>query len=598
MDAYRIGVSIVMANGVSPVLAVIGRDLLGLNTNVSKIQSNFAGWSTALIGVGSILTGATILGALTKIVEKTAEFQDALTKISQLNPKVAELVKSGDIQKLAFNVGTSLGMKVEDVTKVYGGIYGVLQDPQEAEELTPIAARYARLMQMRHPGSKPEASINTLMRAGELSGRLTDDAGKIDPKKVDEWFDMAARLEAATHGQVNPETLLGLAQQGGGVALRGLSQEGYEHMAIVAQMMGGQRAGTSLLSLRSQMSGAMLKRSAEAMQNYGLLQDGEWSSEGGHVTMTDPAQKRMLNLVNKDPMAFVNEIVDKLEKKGITNKDDQMVALQQILGRQTTQRMVADMLLARQQIERETKGLEQGATVKQGLGMYGNNITANMQNLSTAWHNLIIAIGGPEGERFGRFLGQLAGIVNRVTAEVNKLSPETIDLIFKATAGFAAGLVAIGGVLTVATISLMVGAPVAIAAAVTGVVAGVATFVALNWQGVKDIFAGITSAISGFIDQIVAIYDKVKGFLFTDKSPKQDPTEHLQKNPFLFLQRFDPSSGGGRGGNITLSLNVDGRTLAQVVSEQQGLLTEFPSGAPAADGVGRWHAGDHNYNDI
>ena len=73
------------------------------------------------------------------------------TKVSQLNPKVAALVNSGEIQKMAFGVGTGLGMKVEDVTKVYGGIYGVLRDPNEAEELTPIAARYARLMQMRHP---------------------------------------------------------------------------------------------------------------------------------------------------------------------------------------------------------------------------------------------------------------------------------------------------------------------------------------------------------------------------------------------------------------------------------------------------------------
>ena len=188
------------------------------------------------------------------------------------------------------------------------------------------------------------------MRAGELSGRLTDAEGRIDPKMVENWFDLAAKLEAATHGQVNAQTLLGLAQQGGGVALRGLSQEGYEHMAIVAQMMGGQRAGTSLLSLRSQMTGAMLKRSAEAMQDYGILGSDEWGSEGGHVTLSDAATHRMLNTVNKDPMDFVNMLVDRLEAKGITNKDDQMVALQRILGRQTTQRMVADMLLARQQI--------------------------------------------------------------------------------------------------------------------------------------------------------------------------------------------------------------------------------------------------------
>lgn len=594
MDAYKIGVSIVLANGVSPVLAIIGKDLLGLNTSVEAIQRNFGGWSAALIGVGAILTGSTILGAMTKIAMKAADFQDALTKISQLNPKVAELVKSGEITKMSYGIGTSLGMKVEDVTKVYGGIYGVLQDPHEAEELTPIASRYARLMQMRHPGSKPEQSINTLMRAGELSGRLTDDNGKIDPKKVEEWFDMAARLEAATHGQVNPEQLLGLAQQGGGVALRGLSTEGYEHMAIMAQMMGGQRAGTALLSLRSQMGGTMMKRSAEAMQEYGLLNDGEWTTEGGHVSLSESASKRLNDLVSKDPMNFINFLVDRLEARGIKDKDDQMQALQRILGRQTTQRMVADMLLAREQIKRETEGLQQGATVRQGLDAYSGNIHAGMQNVSAAWHNLLVAIGGPEGERFAALLNKIAGAFNWLTAQVNKLSPEQIDWIFKIMAGFAAGLIVLGGVVTAALVSTLIAAPVAIAGAVTGVAAAVGTLLYLQWDKVKALFEGITSAISSFIDKIVGLYDKVKSFLFTDKSPKQNPAE-MQKNPFLFLQRFDPSTDTGKGGAITLALNIDGRTLAQAVSDQLASLHDFSTGGHAADGMSRFGNVDQGF---
>ena len=598
MDAYRIGVSIVMANGVSPVLAVIGRDLMGLHTNVNAIQSNFQGWSAALIGVGAILTGASIMGALTKIVEKTAEFQDSLTKISQLNPKVAELVKSGEIQKQAFGVGTNLGMKVEDVTKIYGGIYGAIQDPKESEEILPYAAAYARLMQARHPGSHPEESIRTLVKAGELSGRLYDDKGQIDPAKVKEWFDMAAIAEAATHGQVNAQALYGMAQQAGPGSLRGLSKEGYEHMMILSQEMGGQRAGTALLSLRQQMTGTMMKRSAEAMQHYGILNDGEWTSEGGHVSMTDAAKDRLLGALKQDPVKFVDDLVEQLEKRGITDKDKQMEAVTEMIGRQTSQRFVQDIIAQRQQIERETRGLDQGATVEQGLAGYGKNINANMQNLQSAWHNLIVAIGGPEGERFGQFLGTLASVVNRVTAEVNKLKPETIDLIFKLVTGFAAGLVVLGGIVTVALVSTLVSAPVAIAGAIAAVAAAVGTFIALEWTKIKAIFDGITSAISGFIDQIVALYDKVKGFFI----PRQGDAPQFNKdlddaNKMYTPMRFDPSNGGGGAKHITLSLNVDGRTLAQVVSEQLSELTEFPSMAPAADGVSRWHAGDHNYGD-
>ncbi|UGY15111.1 hypothetical protein HAP48_0042405 [Bradyrhizobium septentrionale] len=658
MNAYQIGVSIVLANGVSPVLAIIGSDLLKLHTSTGQINQNFAGWSTALLGVGAILTGATILGAMTKIVEKSADFQDAMTKVSQLNPKVAELVKSGEIQRMSFKIGSDLGMKVEDVTKVYGGIYGVLQDPEEAEKITPMAARYARLMQARHPGSHPEDSINTLMRAGELSGRLTDEHGRIDPKKVQDWFDMAARLEAATHGQVNPEQLLGLAQQGGGVALRSLSQEGYEHMAIMAQMMGGQRAGTALLSLRSQMTGTMMKRSAEAMQEYGLLKEGEWTHAGGHVEMTDEAAHRMLSLVNKDPMAFVEELLKRLEAKGIHGSDDQMLALQRILGRQTTQRMVADMLLAREQIKRETAGLEQGATVDQGLAGYDKNIHAAQQNMSTAWHNLMIAIGGSQGERFATFLNKIADGIKWVTDKVNGLDPKTIDTIFQVTAGLAAGLVTIGAVLLVAlgtvTIGALVGSATLIGGAVAAVVAAAATFAAFHWDDIKAAFNGIYGAITGFIDKLVALYHSIGGWFSsapnhnprvgggprgdaksdgaappspawsppagmvlgtevapggitpggvpptTQAAPSGTPSYnprsgyHPNLRPGIQLQSWNPGIERNKPSQISLSLQIDGRTLAQAISDELEALLGFPTGAPSPDGVGRWFDGDHN----
>jgi hypothetical protein len=620
MDAYRIGVSIVLANGVSPILAIIGKDLLGLKTSINAIEQNFGGWTTALVGFGSVLAGSAILGTVTKLAEKAADFQDALTKVSQLNPKVAALVNSGEVKKMAFGLGTQLGMNVEDITKIYGGIYGVLQDPKEAEELTPYAARYARLMQMRHPGSHPEESINTLMRAGELSGRLTDERGGIDQTKVKEWFDLAARLEAATHGQVNPETLLGLAQQGGGVSLRGLSQEGYEHMAIVAQMMGGQRAGTSLLSLRSQMTGNMMKRSAEAMQDYGLLKDGEWSSEGGHVQMTDEAAHRMLSLVNKDPMTFVNTLVDRLEAKGITNKDDQMLALQRILGRQTTQRMVSDMLLARQQIARETTGLDQGATVDQGLSGYDRNIHAAQENLGAAWHNLQVAMGDQETQKFADIINRIARGLNSVTDSITRLTPQQMDKVFEVITGVGAGLIVLGGILTGALLTSIVGAPILIGAAATALAAALATLAAFNpdwlqsdsisqWlnrslidpiqsflhsDSIARAFAGLGDAILAAIKSALSnAYHGITGVPVQPDAQKfNDQLKDANKN--YVPMRFDSGVERPKAQPVSFSLSVDGRTLAEAVSEQLSELMAFPTGAGAPDHYGQWADADSN----
>ena len=48
---------------------------------------------------------------------------------------------------------------------------------------------------------------------------------------------------------------------------------------------------------------------------------------------------------------------------------------------------------------------------------------------------------------------------------------------------------------------------------------------------------------------------------------------------------------------INLSLNIDGRALASAVTDVMGNSTGFATQAPAADGVGQFFSGDHNYPD-
>jgi hypothetical protein len=48
---------------------------------------------------------------------------------------------------------------------------------------------------------------------------------------------------------------------------------------------------------------------------------------------------------------------------------------------------------------------------------------------------------------------------------------------------------------------------------------------------------------------------------------------------------------------IALSLNINGRELAQAVSTALATLNEYPTGAPAADGMSRHFSGDHNQAD-
>jgi hypothetical protein len=57
------------------------------------------------------------------------------------------------------------------------------------------------------------------------------------------------------------------------------------------------------------------------------------------------------------------------------------------------------------------------------------------------------------------------------------------------------------------------------------------------------------------------------------------------------------AGGTSRTPQISLSLNLDGRTLAQAVSDSLATLGEHATGAPAFDGTSQFVGGDHNHTD-
>jgi hypothetical protein len=56
-EVYRVGVTIALANAVSPVLALISRDLLMFGGKLKDIEKGFASWKAPLVGAAAILGG-------------------------------------------------------------------------------------------------------------------------------------------------------------------------------------------------------------------------------------------------------------------------------------------------------------------------------------------------------------------------------------------------------------------------------------------------------------------------------------------------------------------------------------------------------------
>jgi|GEM_PF-3560009 len=618
-DAYKVSVSLVLANGVSPTLAIIGRDLLGLRPTIKGIEDNFKGWSTALVGVGSILAGATILGAMTSLVEKSKEFNHQMVSLQRVGGSMTSAVLSGDVRKRAFDIAQRVPMKVEDLVKIPGMTYSILRgDMGEVNSTWEPLAKFGYVLKSNKDyHGDPMQDIAGAIRAGELTGRIANSEGQIDLGKLNTWLDFVAKTTAATHGMVNGQTLLGMAQQGG-FTMRNLSPEGQAEMAIMAQAMGGQRTGTAYMSLWQQMAaGTMFSRTAEGMQELGFLKPDEWHKSGGRVVLSPEASKRLTGLIGKDPMVFAQKLKSALEERHITDPMDQVTAIMRLLNRQTTQRFMGEMFSNMQQ------QLAERGIIMQGMGaeasfdlLQSKDLDTNIDAFKASWHNLLVALGDPMTASAIEKLRSITDAVKGMGG-MAAVHPEAVNAVMQVVTALAVGLATIGGI---ALLSL-----VSIPAAIGGAVAAIVTLVALNWKDIADFFVGLGKSIAEFgkvnLSFIVFMLDKIKNSIVSfidsissiaskawwlfgmggmDASPLKHKSSFFQddgvrQRPLPIPTHFDPQTHHAAATRQPITLEIDGHTLAHIMVDRVDDQTMFSTGAAAPDGASRYFGGDRNY---
>lgn len=639
-EVYEMMMKLGLEGSAMASLANISSVLSSMHHKVGEIERGFHSWRLALVGVGGLIGGALILGGLEKLIEKTKGYSDELVRLKRLGGEMGEYAASGDLAKKAFEISKRVPMSVEELMKIPGMAYSII-GKEEAVDVWESLAKYSFLQQSDSKfKAAPDKALQDVLRAGELTGRITDPvSGAIDMKKLDEYLDMVAKIKAATHGMVNEQTLLGMAKQGG-LALRNLTDEGFMSEAIMAQAMGGPRAGTALLSLMQQFAGGtMRKRTAVGMEELGLLKPEDWSTDkGGGVVLTEEASKRLNKLISKDPLELAAKLRDQFEKEGITDPEERMRKVMRAFGRQTTQRYTAEEVNNFEQMFRERERMQQGMGAGAGFDLTKQqSVSANMEAVKAAWTNLQVAVAGPESENVIKFLQSLTGTINSMTDMIRGMDPETLKNIGVGLAALGAALIGGGAVALLAAIGP--------AGWLIGGIIGLTTAFlndekAIN--GMHQLTAGISSLLSNLYDEkaingmhqlasgigslAVLAWDSVASGLNTISSAISKFIEWLKSlNPFgakeapggwknwggvdhpggMSPAPFKKSSylGGDGGASIipanfttggdkkqilqpvTITLNMDGRMMAQAMGDVLQDYYEHPTGSPSPDGL-------------
>jgi len=425
MDIYKIGVTIALTNEMSKVIAVIATDLLGLTKRIGEVES---AWKK--LGSANVMTTLGIGAGVVAMAEMVEHAKD-------LSHELVQMQKTGMSPELFANLREQAkmiplrvpGVTQEDVIRAATGTYSVFGEEIGKGDFLERMVKFEQVV--ANTMGKFTLSTDELVKAlrgAEMSGYITNkDTGVVDPDKMREFLTLTERMTMMTHGIVSPSTILGLAQQGG-PALMQLDDKGMMTLLMLSQMMGGGRAGTAMMSLYQQLGGGvMYGRTAEELEKLGLLKPEEWKFEHGKVTVTPEASKRLTAEMGKDPMEWAkNVVLPAMAAHGIKGPEEINIELFKMLQRQTTERMVADVIRNMKQMEAEKGRIGQAYDVEKGLAAEVADIPQAEANIGAALHNLNLALVG-DGANLAKGLNQLADLINKISGGFMAFDKWTIE---------------------------------------------------------------------------------------------------------------------------------------------------------------------------
>jgi hypothetical protein len=591
-NVYEIATKISMTNAVSPVLAVIAKEVLNLDGGIKNLQKSLGSLRGALaIGGGLALAGGVAMAAgLKNIADNARDLSHELTQLKKLNISADQLaqVRAGALGAVRAVPGTTETAALQ----TYGSAYSMFGHEGSLRLMRPLAEFAQVAGNTSGDYEKAEQNLYSMIRSGDLMGKFIDEVThKVDPAKLEKFLDLGSKVILGTHGKVDSATWLGLAQQGG-PALSQLSDKGLLTMAIASQAMGGPRAGTALTSLYQQMvGGKMTETAAKHLHDLGLVGDYR-VSRGGHVVWNKGAlDGEFTEKLKTDPLAAVGVMKAAMEKHGFDSIEKMVPELFQVLGRQTTQRLIHDLLRNYPQImaERERIGGAMGVGDSKKV-QNEQDYTQVEHNLEVAWKNLMLAIAGPNSENAIRLMKALTDALNSFSEKVRATNPDTLAKI-------GAGL----GILSAALVGA--GAAALVAALGTGgwVVLGIgalgAAFVVFKDDLAKLIpsASDAAHAIMGFIEAIKkigsAIAEAISG-AWNSFSHSEGGGGGGRGRSGIHYQNYRPSGGGGGSGTQPINLYIDGEPLHAAVIKAEYRASAHPRQAPSFDGLRHFPASD------
>lgn len=591
-DVWQIGVKISLTNGMSPVLAIIAKDLLGIKGSVAEVEKAFGGWKTAIAGAGAVLAGGVLIDGVLKLADKGKELLDQQDKLQRSGMGLNDVLR---IQKDYFDsvskaIPTASADEYLKTINEMQSVVGLDLAQQKAPFALKLDAIIANAL-----GKDASGSGFSLWRAGEMRGTTIS-----DPEGTSKLLNAFAQDIIGSGGKLTADTFQTMAKRGGVSWINASPEFLAGPGAVVAADLGGDTAGTALMSLYQMLSGA----STLSKQQYGVLSDAKLidptkvtEDKGGRINVA-PGGIIGSDIGMKNPYEWVQKVVKPALDKMSGGDETVFDSLLAKIGRNRNTTRMLTMFSDpgfNEQIAKDTALWQRASPVDKA---YADSMARNPkfidQGFDAQYKSMMEALGGPMAQAAIPVMKELTSMFQSAGAIANA-HPEMIKLVGEALIGLGAGLAAIGTVAVVgAAIMLAPGGLVTVA--VAGIGAAVAAIVAINWNKIPDLLNGFVDAIGSFINKMGGLLQQLLGLIGLGGGTGAIPRPKDGAAP----QEWQAPTGGGRGPfhqsnwvppannnqpmMVHTALNVDGRRLATAVSTHMARNGSWSGSSSTFDG--------------
>ncbi len=392
IELFEIGVSLTMQNGVSGVLGVIQRDLLGMRGHLTDLEGGFGRLRVAALGLTGVLAGGGVLGAMWKIGEAGAKQVTIEERLLTAGMKRAEIEQmTAKAWELA---QTKRDESSTNYLEMMAEMRNALPDTAEVLKLAPLSADFLTDIRMGHPGADTHGMLQDAIKTLSMRGRLYHPGTRdLDEEGIRNELDWMGRATRFTNGQQNPASFRQMASQAGPAA-RGMSAEAfYGFGAEVANTLGASKAGTALSSLFQQFQGGtMPKWVAQNLLDADILKKGTVTfAKGGHANFDPNKALDDAKGMTENPFQWLSK---EIHSYAAGHHLSEQQAAYKILGRATTQRLGSDVQANLGELQNAYEKQRQAMGIEATAAEARKNDPANLKaQFHSAIEDMEVAVG-------------------------------------------------------------------------------------------------------------------------------------------------------------------------------------------------------------